>query len=49
MLKRCERCPLLAYCITQKQGYETCNDMVLRYNAGLLIPPEFLTDTEELK
>lgn len=48
-MKRCERCPLLAYCITQKQDYETCNDMVQRYNAGLLMPPEFLLEKENTK
>lgn len=33
-------CPLHKYCLTQKKGYESCQDMMNRYNAGLLIPPE---------
>lgn len=35
-------CPLLHFCITQKHDYESCDDMVRRYNAGLLLPPEFV-------
>lgn len=41
-MKRCKNCPLLAYCITQKKDYESCVDMVQRYNNGLLLPPEKL-------
>lgn len=33
------RCVLGDYCITQKKSYESCADMVSRYNAGLLLPP----------
>lgn len=39
-----ETCPLYPYCITQKTEYETCDDMVRRYNAGLLLPPEYVED-----
>lgn len=35
-----ENCPLYPYCITQKGEHETCDDMVRRYNARLLLPPE---------
>lgn len=40
MYERCENCILKQYCITQRHSYESCDDMVQRYNAGLLIPPE---------
>ena len=33
-------CPLHKYCLTQKKEYESCQDMINRYNAGLLIPPK---------
>lgn len=36
-----ESCLLYPYCITQKHEWESCNDMVSRYNARLLLPPEF--------
>lgn len=32
-------CPLTEYCKTQKGDHESCQDMVSRYNAGLLLPP----------
>lgn len=35
---RCEECPLINYCLTQKKDHESCEDMVQRYNNGLLIP-----------
>lgn len=41
-MKCCKNCPLLHYCLTQKKEWESCNDMLLRYNAGLLLPPERL-------
>lgn len=37
-MKSCKTCPLLHYCLTQKKEWESCNDMLLRYNAGLLLP-----------
>ena len=41
-MKSCKDCPLLKYCLTQKHEYESCLDMMSRYNAGLLKPPEFV-------
>lgn len=41
-MKYCENCPLIEFCLTQKSEWESCNDMVSRYNAGLLLPPEQL-------
>lgn len=41
-MKCCENCPLLHYCLTQKHEWESCLDMVQRYNAGLLLPPDRL-------
>lgn len=38
-----ETCP---YCITKKHEHETCDDMVRRYNAGLLLPPEYVEETK---
>lgn len=38
----CENCPLLNYCLTQKAEWDSCDDMVRRYNANLLIPPEHI-------
>lgn len=38
----CNDCPLLPYCLTQKAEHESCNDMMSRYNAGLLMPPEMV-------
>ena len=36
------KCPLFQYCLTQKHEWETCADMVSRYNAGLLLPPAYV-------
>lgn len=41
-MESCKTCPLLHYCLTQKGEWESCNDMLLRYNAGLLLSPERL-------
>ena len=38
----CEECFLLPYCLTQKAEYESCNDMLLKYNANLLLQPEMV-------
>lgn len=39
-----ETCPLYPYCTTKKHEHETCDDMVRRYNAGLLLQPEYVED-----
>lgn len=39
-MKYCEKCPLLQYCLTQKSEWDSCDDMVRKYNANLLLPPE---------
>lgn len=41
-----ESCPLYPYCVTQKHEHESCDDMVRRYNAGLLLPPEYIENSE---
>lgn len=38
-------CPLYEHCLTQKKEYESCNDMLIRYNAGLLLPPEYIENS----
>ena len=38
-------CPLKEFCLTQKHEYESCADMVSRYNAGLLISPEYINQS----
>lgn len=38
-------CPLKEFCLTQKHDYETCADMVSKYNAGLLLSPEFVKNS----
>lgn len=43
-MQTCEVCPLYRYCLTQKAEYESCADMVLRYNAGLLLSPELIKE-----
>lgn len=40
-MKSCNSCPLYRYCITQKREYESCDDMLRKYNARLLLPPQF--------
>ena len=35
-------CPLKDYCMTQKHEWESCADMVFRYNAGLLLAPKYI-------
>ncbi len=35
-------CPLYRYCLTQKGEWESCDDMVRKYNASLLIPPKYI-------
>ena len=35
-------CPLYRYCLTQKTFESRCDDMVRKYNANLLLPPEFV-------
>lgn len=40
-MDRCNQCPLAAYCIYQKQSWDSCADMVSKYNAGLLLPPAY--------
>ena len=42
----CENCPLLKYCITQKAEWDSCDDMVRRYNANLLLPPEIIENQQ---
>ena len=39
---KCENCPLIEFCLTQKHDWESCADMVFRYNAGLLLSPEYI-------
>jgi hypothetical protein len=41
-MKRCKNCPLLRYCLTQKAEWDTCDDMVRKFNANLLLPPVHL-------
>jgi hypothetical protein len=43
--ERCKTCPLYRYCITQKKDHDSCADMVSRYNANLLIPPELIENS----
>lgn len=38
-------CSMYEYCLTQKHDYETCADMVSRYNAGLLLAPEYVKNS----
>lgn len=42
-----DNCPLKSYCLTQKHEYQSCDDMVRLYNAGLLLPPEFANYRKE--
>lgn len=37
-----KKCPLFEICLTQKKEDYTCDYMVFLYNAGLLMPPEFI-------
>lgn len=37
-----ESCCLVEHCVTQKHEYDSCVDMVSKYNAGLLLPPEYI-------
>ncbi len=41
-------CPLYPYCITQKGEHKTCDTMVRRYNAGLLLPPEYIKSSTDI-
>lgn len=38
-MNRCNECPLLEYCLTQKAEHESCEEMIRRYNANLLLSP----------
>lgn len=38
-------CLLYTYCLTQRKQYDTCDDMMRKYNANLLIPPEYIEVT----
>ena len=39
------KCPLYEYCLTQRAECDTCDDMMRRYNANLLLPPELIKNT----
>lgn len=38
-------CLLQEYCLTQKHEYDSCADMVSKYNSGLLLPPEYIKNS----
>lgn len=40
-------CPLYRYCLTQKHENDTCDYMLRKYNAGLLLPPEYKEEENE--
>lgn len=42
-----EKCPLYRYCLTQKRENDTCDYMLRKYNAGLLLPPEYKEEENE--
>lgn len=42
-----EKCPLYRYCLTQKHENDTCDYMLRKYNAGLLLPPEYKEEENE--
>nr|DAX99690.1 MAG TPA: Protein of unknown function (DUF2800) [Caudoviricetes sp.] len=41
-MERCNYCPLRSHCLTQKKETDTCDDMIRRYNASLLLPPQYV-------
>lgn len=41
-MERCNYCPLRNHCLTQKKETDTCDDMIRRYNASLLLPPQYV-------
>lgn len=40
MFERCKTCPIFELCMYNKREYDSCSDMIHRYNNGLLLPVE---------